>query len=221
MPLNVPNLLTLAPDPADPGIPGGLLLSDTWLTGPEKNLTATALFAVAAATDWLDGYLARTLDQTLGLRGLSRSRSRQADGGGGPHPAGPAAGVWTPRGGHHHRPGDHDLGPAGVDGEDRSEQERGGQLSGQDQDRLPDGGDPAAAAITGSCSASSTPRTGHGPDLRRGRAYAWSMAYYLKMAMPFVPGKQRSSPVRASRLDRAGRVPIIPCSLFRAGIAQW
>jgi CDP-diacylglycerol--glycerol-3-phosphate 3-phosphatidyltransferase len=37
---------------------------DTWLTGPQKNLTATALFGVASLTDWLDGYLARTLNQT-------------------------------------------------------------------------------------------------------------------------------------------------------------
>ena len=37
---------------------------DTWLSGRDKNLTATLLFAVAALTDWLDGYLARTLNQT-------------------------------------------------------------------------------------------------------------------------------------------------------------
>jgi CDP-diacylglycerol--glycerol-3-phosphate 3-phosphatidyltransferase/cardiolipin synthase len=34
------------------------------LSGPQKNLTATALFGLASLTDWLDGYLARTLNQT-------------------------------------------------------------------------------------------------------------------------------------------------------------
>jgi cardiolipin synthase len=34
-------------------------LPDAWLSPPAKNWTAMTIFAVAAATDWLDGYLAR------------------------------------------------------------------------------------------------------------------------------------------------------------------
>ena len=34
-------------------------LPDAWLSPPAKNWTAMTIFAVAAVTDWLDGYLAR------------------------------------------------------------------------------------------------------------------------------------------------------------------
>ena len=34
-------------------------LPDSWLTPVAKNWTAMSVFAVAAITDWLDGYLAR------------------------------------------------------------------------------------------------------------------------------------------------------------------
>jgi cardiolipin synthase len=64
MPLNVPILLTWLRILLIPVFLVVFYFPDTWLSGPEKNLTATVLFAVAAATDWLDGYLARTLDQT-------------------------------------------------------------------------------------------------------------------------------------------------------------
>ena len=37
---------------------------DAWLSPPAKNWTAMAVFAVAALTDWLDGYLARKLGAT-------------------------------------------------------------------------------------------------------------------------------------------------------------
>jgi CDP-diacylglycerol--glycerol-3-phosphate 3-phosphatidyltransferase/cardiolipin synthase len=64
MPLNVPNLLTWLRILLIPAFLAVFYFPETWLSGQEKNLTATGLFAVAAATDWLDGYLARTLDQT-------------------------------------------------------------------------------------------------------------------------------------------------------------
>ena len=64
MPLNLPNLLTWLRILMIPVFLVVFYFPDTWLTGPQKNLTATALFAVASITDWLDGYLARTLNQT-------------------------------------------------------------------------------------------------------------------------------------------------------------
>jgi len=63
MPLNLPILLTWLRILLIPVFLVVFYFPDTWLTGPEKNLTATILFAVAAATDWLDGYLARKLNQ--------------------------------------------------------------------------------------------------------------------------------------------------------------
>jgi len=39
-------------------------LPDAWLTPVAKNWTAMSVFAVAAITDWLDGFLARKLGET-------------------------------------------------------------------------------------------------------------------------------------------------------------
>ncbi len=47
-----------------PLIVGVFYVPDAWLTPQGKNLTATILFVIAALTDWLDGYLARQLNQT-------------------------------------------------------------------------------------------------------------------------------------------------------------
>lgn len=63
MPLNVPNLLTWLRILLIPAFLVVYYVPDTWLTGPQKNLIATTLFAIAAVTDWLDGYLARALNQ--------------------------------------------------------------------------------------------------------------------------------------------------------------
>ena len=64
MPLNVPNLLTWLRILMIPVVIGVFYLPDAWLSGWHRNLIATAVFAVAAITDWLDGYLARRLNQT-------------------------------------------------------------------------------------------------------------------------------------------------------------
>lgn len=64
MPYNLPNLLTWLRILAIPLFVSVFYLPATWLTPVEKNLLATAIFAAAAITDWLDGYLARVLDQT-------------------------------------------------------------------------------------------------------------------------------------------------------------
>jgi CDP-diacylglycerol--glycerol-3-phosphate 3-phosphatidyltransferase/cardiolipin synthase len=64
MPLNLPNVLTWLRILAIPLLVAVFYLPATWLTAHERNLIATILFAAAAITDWLDGYLARRLNQT-------------------------------------------------------------------------------------------------------------------------------------------------------------
>ena len=62
-PLNVPNLITLSRIVLIPLIVAIYYLPDDWLSFYAKNVTATAIFVFAAVTDWLDGYLARRLNQ--------------------------------------------------------------------------------------------------------------------------------------------------------------
>ena len=61
MPLNIPNLLTWARILLIPLVVGVYYLP---LTAVEQNFVATAAFLVAAITDWIDGWLARKLNQT-------------------------------------------------------------------------------------------------------------------------------------------------------------
>ena len=63
MPLNLPNLVTLLRILLIPLIVGVFYVPDDVLSYLGKNTTATAIFIIAASTDWLDGYLARTLKQ--------------------------------------------------------------------------------------------------------------------------------------------------------------
>ncbi|HMA88502.1 MAG TPA: CDP-diacylglycerol--glycerol-3-phosphate 3-phosphatidyltransferase [Burkholderiales bacterium] len=63
MPINLPNLITWSRILLIPLIVGVYYLPDPWLSIDAKNLVATAIFVFAAITDWLDGYLARTLNQ--------------------------------------------------------------------------------------------------------------------------------------------------------------
>ena len=63
MPLNLPNLLTWLRILFIPLVIGVFYLPTGWLSAAEANLLATVLFIVAALTDWLDGYLARKLNQ--------------------------------------------------------------------------------------------------------------------------------------------------------------
>ncbi len=64
MPTNLPILLTWLRIVLIPLVVGVFYLPDVWLTGAEKNATATVIFVVAALTDWLDGWLARRWNQT-------------------------------------------------------------------------------------------------------------------------------------------------------------
>ena len=64
MPLNIPNLLTWFRIMMIPLIVAVFYFPPQWLSAHEVNLVATLIFGIAAATDWLDGYLARMLNQT-------------------------------------------------------------------------------------------------------------------------------------------------------------
>lgn len=63
MPLNIPNLLTWLRILLIPLIVGVYYVPEAWLSFEGKNITATSIFIFAAITDWLDGYLARALNQ--------------------------------------------------------------------------------------------------------------------------------------------------------------
>ena len=64
MPFNLPNILTWLRILAIPLFVGIFYLPHDWLSPTQQNLVATLIFAGAAITDWLDGYLARVLNQT-------------------------------------------------------------------------------------------------------------------------------------------------------------
>jgi cardiolipin synthase (CMP-forming) len=64
MPINIPILLTWFRIFMIPVFIGMFYLSDATLSLHHKHLFSSLLFAFAAATDWLDGYLARSLNQT-------------------------------------------------------------------------------------------------------------------------------------------------------------
>jgi len=61
MPLNVPNLVTLSRIILIPLLIGIYYLP--WLSAETQNVAATGIFIFAGITDWLDGYLARRLNQ--------------------------------------------------------------------------------------------------------------------------------------------------------------
>ena len=63
MPFNLPNLLTWMRILLIPLFVGIFYFEKSWVSGPNQNLVATILFTVAAVTDWLDGWLARKLNQ--------------------------------------------------------------------------------------------------------------------------------------------------------------
>ena len=61
---NIPNSLTMLRIALIPIFVGLFYLPAGTLSQHESNLFATVVFALAAVTDWLDGYLARRLNQT-------------------------------------------------------------------------------------------------------------------------------------------------------------
>ncbi len=62
--LTIPTIMTWTRIAAIPLIVGVFYLPDSVSSVAEKNLIATLMFVVFALTDWLDGYLARRLNQT-------------------------------------------------------------------------------------------------------------------------------------------------------------
>jgi CDP-diacylglycerol--glycerol-3-phosphate 3-phosphatidyltransferase/cardiolipin synthase len=64
MPLNIPNLLTWLRIMLTPVFLVVFYLSDETLSLHAKHLLSTSIFLLAAVTDWLDGYLARRLNQS-------------------------------------------------------------------------------------------------------------------------------------------------------------
>lgn len=62
--LTIPTLMTWARIFAIPLIVGVFYLPDSMASKDTRNLLATVMFVVFALTDWLDGYLARKLNQT-------------------------------------------------------------------------------------------------------------------------------------------------------------
>lgn len=61
---NIPNILTLLRILLIPVFVGIFYLPAGMLPAHQVNLFATIVFALASVTDWLDGYLARKLNQT-------------------------------------------------------------------------------------------------------------------------------------------------------------
>ena len=63
MRFNLPNALTWMRIVMIPLFVGVYYFPPAWLALPQQNLIATIIFVAAAITDWLDGYLARRLNQ--------------------------------------------------------------------------------------------------------------------------------------------------------------
>jgi CDP-diacylglycerol--glycerol-3-phosphate 3-phosphatidyltransferase len=61
--LNAPNIITVSRIVMIPFIVGIFYFPDDMVSFSAKNVVATVIFIFAAVTDWLDGYLARRLNQ--------------------------------------------------------------------------------------------------------------------------------------------------------------
>jgi CDP-diacylglycerol--glycerol-3-phosphate 3-phosphatidyltransferase/cardiolipin synthase len=64
MPMTLPNLLTWLRILLIPLFVGIFYFEKSWVSAQNQNLVATIIFTAAAITDWLDGWLARKLNQT-------------------------------------------------------------------------------------------------------------------------------------------------------------
>jgi cardiolipin synthase len=64
MPLNIPILLTWLRVALIPLVVGVFYLPDAWLSPLGKGTASSAIFIIAAVTDWFDGFLARRWNET-------------------------------------------------------------------------------------------------------------------------------------------------------------
>jgi cardiolipin synthase len=64
MPLNIPILLTWLRVALIPLVVGVFYLPGSWLSPFDKGVASTAIFVIAAVTDWFDGFLARRWNET-------------------------------------------------------------------------------------------------------------------------------------------------------------
>jgi cardiolipin synthase len=64
MPFNIPILLTWLRVALIPLVVGVFYLPEPWLSLSARGIASTAIFIVAAVTDWFDGYLARRWNET-------------------------------------------------------------------------------------------------------------------------------------------------------------
>ncbi|MDP1673683.1 MAG: CDP-diacylglycerol--glycerol-3-phosphate 3-phosphatidyltransferase [Burkholderiales bacterium] len=64
MQMNWPNVLTWLRILMIPMFVGVFYFEQSWMSHATQNLVATVIFTAAAITDWLDGWLARRLNQT-------------------------------------------------------------------------------------------------------------------------------------------------------------
>jgi len=64
MPFNIPIFLTWLRIVLIPLLIAVYYVPESWASLQERNLIATLVFVIAGLTDWLDGYLARALNQT-------------------------------------------------------------------------------------------------------------------------------------------------------------
>jgi cardiolipin synthase len=64
MPFNIPILLTWLRVAVIPLMVGVFFLPPDWMTVYQQGVAATAIFILAAVTDWFDGYLARKWNET-------------------------------------------------------------------------------------------------------------------------------------------------------------
>jgi cardiolipin synthase len=64
MPFNIPILLTWLRVALIPLVVGVYYLPASWLPAADRDIASTAVFIVAAITDWFDGYLARKWNET-------------------------------------------------------------------------------------------------------------------------------------------------------------
>ncbi|MDP9109965.1 MAG: CDP-diacylglycerol--glycerol-3-phosphate 3-phosphatidyltransferase [Pseudomonadota bacterium] len=64
MPFNIPILLTWLRVALIPLVVGVFYLPDSWMSLFDKGIASTAVFVVAAVTDWFDGFLARRWNET-------------------------------------------------------------------------------------------------------------------------------------------------------------